>query len=85
MQGFSARTWKGLEVLAIWNTCGHRLYPCLLQRRLDVFLQSRLRLKKRNYLGIMPWALRKLTQEVDLSYHCNDLKENLVVKMANKY
>lgn len=85
MQGFSARTWKGLEVLEIWNTCGHRLYPSLLQRRSDVFLQSRLRLKKRNYSGIMPWALHKLTQEVDLSYHCSDLKENLAVKMANKY
>lgn len=47
-------------------------------------MQSRSHLKKKNYSGIIPWVLNKLTQEADLSYHCRDLKENLAVKMANK-
>lgn len=47
-------------------------------------MQSRLHLKKRNYSGIIPWVLNKLTQEADLAYLCSDLKENLAVKTANK-
>lgn len=73
-----------MERLGILNTNGQKLYPYLLQRRSDIFLQSRSHLKKRNYSGIIPWVLNKLTQEADLAYHCSDLKENLAVKTANK-
>lgn len=75
---------KNLKRPGILKTSVHRLYPYLLQRRSDIFLQSRLHLKKRDYSGVTPWVLNKLTQEAVLAYHSSDLKENLAVKMANK-
>lgn len=73
-----------MERPGILKTSVLRLYPYLLQRRSDIFLQSKLHLKKKDYFGIIPRVLNKLTQEADLVYHCRDLKENLAVKMANE-
>lgn len=66
------------------NKCPQIISLSFAERRLDIFLQSRLHLKKRDYSSVIPWVLNKLTQEADLAYHCSDLKENLAVKMANK-